>query len=554
MLALTVALLSWSAVRWRRHGRPRSRPQATTVALAVILAIAAVLRVVQVRGVVAPPWVDGYHHTLITTLVVAQGAVPTSLRPFVDTDQFYYHFGFHALAAAVAWLSGVAPTAAVLWTGQALNALTVLAAYLLAARLTGSRLAGVAAAAVPASLYWFPAYFVAWGRYTQLAGLVALPAAWALLAEALAAAPAARRVLLAGAVAAGLLLVHYRVFAFWLLGVVLLAGWALRSRRSARHELPRLAGAAALGVALAAPWLVARVGTGVSALSAASDRWFVGPQPEAVNALPSWLFTIHHNRLWLAVAAAGVFVGLLRRQRAAAAVVAYLGLAVLAVSPTWLGLPASWMLPRFALAISLFLPVAMGVSLLALAGQRLLARGLKVPRRSETVVLVMVVAVAMLGAWGLRAVINPETVILQPADLGAAEWVKAHTPPQARFLVSTGHWQLGTYRGLDGGYWLPLLAGRATTIPAALYVYGRPAAAREIAAIAAVAARGDALTDAELLKLMAHAGADHVYVGPAGASARGKLSIERLRRVKELEPVYELDGVAIFRRRAGERR
>jgi acyl carrier protein len=52
-----------------------------------------------------------------------------------------------------------------------------------------------------------------------------------------------------------------------------------------------------------------------------------------------------------------------------------------------------------------------------------------------------------------------------PADLAAADWVRRSTPQGAHFLVGTTDWQLGTYRGIDGGYWLPLLAGRSSSDP-----------------------------------------------------------------------------------------
>ena len=49
--------------------------------------------------------------------------------PYLPVTPFYYHFGFHALAAAVAGVAGVDAPAAVLWTGQAINAAAALTVY-----------------------------------------------------------------------------------------------------------------------------------------------------------------------------------------------------------------------------------------------------------------------------------------------------------------------------------------------------------------------------------------------------------------------------------------
>lgn len=99
----------------------------------------------------------------------------------VTADRFDYHYGFHAVCAAISWVSGVEPRRSVLWTGQLLIALTPLALLLLA-RLVGlGGFGALVAAAMPAACLWFPAYYLSWGRYTQLTGLLLMPAAlWSL--------------------------------------------------------------------------------------------------------------------------------------------------------------------------------------------------------------------------------------------------------------------------------------------------------------------------------------------------------------------------------------
>ena len=715
LLWASLAGLAWSATGYRwtmlaiaavamiqlARGALRSPPtlgrlKPETIALAAVIGLAVGLRILHARTLVAPPWVDGYHHTLIAQLIAEHGAVPSGFRPYLPIDGFYYHFGFHALAAGAAWLAGVEVPIATLWMGQALNAATVLVVYVFARRLLEAQAIAVLAAALPATLYWFPSYFATWGRYTQLAGLVALPVVWILVGDAITARRPVRGQLLSGACAAGLLLVHYRVFAFFLIGMALLAVHAAFTRIEPRGRLPRLVATGVAGGVMAAPWLVRNFAGGVVSLAAASPTWYVGSAEtaEMVRHVPDWLFTQGTNGFWIRLAIAGTVVGLARRNRAAVGLAAWCGLALSAVLPAWLGLPTSWLLPPFALAISAYIPVALGVALLAeavnaavrdavdggrqrwlfvaVAAAALILSGawtarspvdpmagapawvvapwraffgagppapppdrpvvlawlaqwagiggligwhrrmrharrarIGVPAASistrdepgngapipgaiaETAIDVnfpesaatgpgggavrthasdgrpagvwpghgsawaaaAVVVLSLAGAWRMRSVVNPATVIVEAPDVAAARWVRGHTPPTARFLVSTAHWHLGTYRGLDGGYWLPLTTGRATSMPAALYVYGRPADVAAVTAVAEVAAKGDRLTEAELRRLMDDAGARYVYVGTAAAGQPGKLTAGRLRRQPELVQRFAQGGVYVFERR-----
>lgn len=535
------------------------------------------------QAIAVPAWVDGLHHTIIAQAIAEAGSVPSDLRPWVALDRFYYHFGFHATAATFVWVAGASAPDAVLVVGQSLAALVAIPTWWLALRLTGSRWAATAAALVPATLYWFPAYFVAWSRYTQLAGLVVLPVAWVLLWDALVSARAGRRtdvaaaIGLAAAAAGGLVLVHYRVAVFYAIGAcVALAGaaaWPAGGGRPAwdaphvRRVFARFASVALVGGALVAPWLGRRILGGVQAMSAIRADWFAWEQ--ASNAVPAWLLTVGDNQIWLAVGAIGVLAGALGGRRGAVGVIATLAVCALATQPARIGLPASWMLPTFSIAISLFLPVALGLAFLVST-----ASGLPTARawagRGDWPLAATLLGVAIVGAarmhlevagddgndaltrvragtWRVRTMDNPsETEIFTFADQAGMEWVRANTPRDARFLVSTGHWQLGAFRGLDGGYWLPLLADRQASAPAALYTFGAEADVLATQAICERAARGDALSDDDVSALMVDGSFDHLYIGPA-AARHGGFSAERIRRHPDLEAVFERDGVHVFR-------
>ena len=101
-----------------------------------------------------------------------------TLSPYLP-GPFYYHYAFHTFAAQFAALSGLPPAQAVLILGQLLNAAVGLSVYHLAKTLSKDwRMAGLAALLVTFATK-MPAYYLSWGRYTLLTGLVLLPLAMA---------------------------------------------------------------------------------------------------------------------------------------------------------------------------------------------------------------------------------------------------------------------------------------------------------------------------------------------------------------------------------------
>jgi Family of unknown function (DUF6541) len=233
-------------------------------------------RLYQARTLALPAWVDSIQHTLIVRKIFEYGGLPPDLSPYIDAP-FFYHYGFHLITALFVFWSGVSPDQAVLWFGQVINALVALSVYRTAVafsvgsddragempeqgRLT--RLAGWATPALAALLTGFvlqmPAYYLTWGRYTLLTGLLllgpALAAALELIEQPHSRSAQVRMVLLV----AGLCVVHY--FALLLLGLFLIVVGLFRIVRGFRFRacwpaLARLAGLSLLGILLASPWI-----------------------------------------------------------------------------------------------------------------------------------------------------------------------------------------------------------------------------------------------------------------------------------------------------------
>ena len=155
-------------------------PKLPAFSLLGIFLLSLGVRLVMARDLSAPAWVNSIHHATITRLILEQGGFPSTYAPYIEIDAAEYHAGFHSTLAVFQWLSGLETPEAMLLLGQVLNALIVFAVYLLAVTLTRQRTAGLAAAAVAGLFTPMPAYYTSWGRYTQLAGLLILPAGLAL--------------------------------------------------------------------------------------------------------------------------------------------------------------------------------------------------------------------------------------------------------------------------------------------------------------------------------------------------------------------------------------
>ncbi len=552
---------------WRGVRLPGPRPGwrlGAAVFGLVMLAGVAAWRLYQARTLVLPAWVDSVHHALIVQMIGAHGGLPSDFMPYFPAG-FHYHYGFHLAAALFTVLARVPVGEALLWFGQVLNALVSLSIYRLAYALAidSEPEPGAAPAArwrplmmaflaafLSGFVFQMPAYYLTWGRYTLLSGLI-------LLGPALAAALEVRHEpfnrsagLRLALLLAGISLTHYFVLILAglflaILGAPVLAR-SIRSRQ-ARQTLLALLGWVGLGILLALPWLLAAglahpEQAGVSLVnplgqSEAAWKGAVDYLRYIVNMLGP-----RHNHILLGMAGVGLLF--LLRHRSLRPLAAW-GLVLSLFSLPW-GLRMDLFRPDY-FAIVLFFPASMALAGLLTDGIGALGRlawlgpvwSNRVQAASFGVVLVVFLA------WGMREtrnVINSVTVLATRADVAALDWIQENTPQDARFYINSTPWIGNVYRGIDGGFWLEPYTGRLSLVPPSLYGL---AGQDTVAQVKDWADRSGKLVgcDAAFWTLAREAGLTHIYI----RQGSGALQPDALADCPRLELLYSQDGVFIYR-------
>jgi hypothetical protein len=233
---------------------------------------------------------------------------------------------------------------------------------------------------------------------------------------------------------------------------------------------------------------------------------------------------------WLALLL-GLGLGLWQRQRSVLLMAVWWLLLLVATNPAWLSLPGTGAISNFALFILFYLPASIfsGVLVARLVsiqtedgahpdGAEQVPAG-SLPGRGWLSPLAAALLV-ILGLWGVRdrlGDLDPafHTLVTRP-DVRAASWIEDNTAAGARFLVNSfSVYANSSIVGSDGGWWLPLLAGRQTTVPPLNYSSEQgptPDYRWQVNELAQqVQERGP--TDEQVMALLRQAGVTHVYIG-----------------------------------------
>lgn len=504
-------------------------------ALFLLLLLSLCLRLLAVRDLAFPPWVDASRHALITQVMADSGQFLNSYRPLLPVDRAPYHYGFHAIAASLSLMGGGELPALLLFLGQLLNGIMPLVIYTATWLVTRHRGGSLFAAFLVAVPFFFPAYYATWGRFTQLAALVILPVLLALVWQLLRGGKSWRQGWwLVGVLVAGIFLIHFRVFLLLLPFVALV--WLVSCGRRGRWLLA----AAGLALALTLPrWLqLLRLNRGAQLASTIAGY----------NEFPIGYVQAGWERWFLAAAGAGLLLAAYAawRQRPWAYLPLTLALWVsavsLVVSGRLPGLPASWLVNLNSAYITLFVPLAWLVGILIWRAARWLNRQ---PATAQVIARLLAGGVlAGLLLFGSRqqiTILNEQTILAYPPDAAALRWLATNVPASANVAVSSWRWLGTTWAASDGGAWILPLTGRQTTTPPVDYIYDRELAL-QVAAFNEAAAQITDWAAPAAADWLRQQGVTHIFVGGKG----GFFDPAALSRNPQLTLLYSEAGAFIF--------
>jgi hypothetical protein len=550
--------LIWRRMRDERSGTWRqwvrenvSSDSLAVVTLGVVFALLLGVRLYVVRTQAVAMWGDGYQHTMIAQLLADNNGLFDSWAPYAPLTTFTYHFGFHANVAMFHWLSGDPVLHATVWAGQVLNALAALCLYPLAVKVSGGRRwAGVGAVLVAGLLLPMPMHYTNWGRYTQLTGQVILAVAVYLTWAYLDAAKGSWRVVPVWIAVVALAVTHYRVLVFY--AVFCLAYLVVTWGRDVwRRNLGRMAWVGGGALLLYLPWLIRVlpgqiVGIFVHQLTTAASE---------VSALDVQYNAIGDIKLYMApwvwmLLLVSLGVGLWRRQRGVLIVAGWWFVLFVIANPRWLWLPGTGAINNFTLFLGVYIPAALLIgNVLGWLG------GLFQGRVGWTVAAAScVVGLAFVGVpQRIKDLDVFEHSLVTQKDLEAMAWIRENTPADAKFLVNSFPAYGGTLvAGSDAGWWIPLLTGRASSLPPLNYGVEQallPDYVEYVNALTRQLEESD-LDALETVHMLCERGLTHVYIGQREGRVNyggpHVLSWEEMARSPSYNLIYQQDRVSIL--------
>jgi hypothetical protein len=308
---------------------------------------------------------------------------------------------------------------------------------------------------------------------------------------------------------------------------------------------------AVVALVLVLPWL-SRVANSSLADTVESGLTNASRFAPVLLQLQQWKTVTEYAPLPLIITGLAALVwALVRRKWAVVMIGPWVLLMAALVAARLVKLPGANLLQTFAVMIMLYIPLGLligwlAAELLALAGKR--------SRAAEAVAVALGLLLIGYGALGQLRVVKPEFILVTRPDARAMTWIRQNTPPDAVFLAEGFRIYAGQSAvGSDAGWWSPLLAGRANTMPPQYALLNEKPVeggySRRVVDLVATLEANAPASDAGLAALRAM-GVTYVYIGQTqGQTGMGVAQLfgpEDFLSDPRFTLVYHEDRVYIF--------
>lgn len=503
-----------------------------------------------------PAWSDSLHHAILTRLTAVQGQLPRSLEPYFPIPLGQYHLGLYSLTATTQWLAQVPAHTALLWTAQVLNGLCGLGVYLVLDRKMG-RVGAIVGAVTVGLLSHQPAFYVNWGRFTQLSAQTILLIAWLVTWEALKAwklpwqehrARILWQTLFAAGLTGAVFLLHFRVAAFYLPLLAISTLWELWKGRKEGRLRPTLHGVVAVGLAsllITTPAIIEAVSSYVSSVVSSMPSSEVSDISETVSRYYEFPWStvpyLVASTWLLGLSGFSTAVGLIRRNKLVMVSLLWASILYLVGKAYLLRVPLLSFTNLGAIMIMFYLPIGLVVGSAAEETCKLLS-----PRWRRTASAF--VALALIGGFvtshARAADVEPYRFFITEEDVAAMEWIRQNSPEDAFFAVNTYFWLPRAPHGTDAGYWIPYFTGRRTTAGVMLLSLGSSDYVSNLVEVSHTV--NELEDDPWSIEALRRMGVDYVYLGRKGSFSGPGMSVHGVERADQTTLVYQNAGVSIL--------
>jgi hypothetical protein len=531
--------------------------QIADVVLSVVILLIILTRFWAIRSLPLPLWGDSYHHTMITQLMIDNKGLFNSWHPYAESITFTYHFGFHSISTVFHWITNIPAAQTTMIIGQIINIMAVLTLYPLAVLLFNNKWSGVIALLISGLISSMPMFYVNWGRYTQLTGQVfLLVAVWITWIIFMTEKRSWRLLIPTWIIIASLSMTHYRVIFFYLMFFAAYLILHIR-KHTYRKILTRISWIGIGAGILYLPWFInvfgGRILSLFSRLATKPPTVGSGSGINAISYSVGDLTTYLPIGIWILVIPI-LAICIWQRKLMVVTISLWWFFIFLLANPHWFHLPGAGIIDNFAVFIAAYIPAG-----LILASIPILY-SLKPNLDHNKIIWAKIALSATLiglgfwGAWQRHSEVDPLTFALAAKpDIRAATWIKDNITPEARFLVNSFFaYSDSVIVGSDGGWWLPLIADRQTTLPPITYAFEKepfPDYSTWIQ-IPTRMIETYGITHPTTIDTFKEFGVTHIYIGQQQGSVNYsgplRLNPAELQNNLNFEPIYHQDRVWIF--------